>query len=88
MFIMLKSFKNMKPDTILNLQTCHKDVFGRIECLLIGCSAQCKFSLTVAVTVSSLFLHVLNTKPSSQRVYFVNFIFVDVVFQFFCGAIW
>ena len=62
---------------ILSLLTCHEDVFGRMECLLTRYGVQCKFSVTVAVTVSSFFLHLHNAKPFKSDGSFCNL--------YFCG---
>ena len=56
-------------------------VWGK-ECLLTRYGVQCKFSATVAVTVSYSRMCIISSH-SNQMVYFVNFIFVDVLVQFY-----
>lgn len=68
---------------ILNLLTFHGDVFLEDRTLLTPYGVQCKFSVTVTVTVSSLFFHVHNTKPVKSGGLFCKLIFVDVVVQFY-----
>lgn len=55
-----------------------------MECLLTRsrCGVQCKISVTVAVTVSSLFLHVHNTKAFKSEG-----LFCDLYFCGCCGSI-
>jgi len=63
---------------ILNLLTFHGDVFLEDRPLLTRYGVQCKLSVTVTVTVSSLFVLVHNTKPVKSGDLFCKL--------YFCGC--
>jgi len=67
---------------ILNLLTFHGDVFLEDRMLLTRYGVQCKFSVTVTVTVSSLFFHVHHTEPVKSEGLFCKLYFCGC-----CGSI-